>query len=225
MNRNGPQLIIQAIYVLNQGTIDSLVATTMLFSAMSVVICVFYMISRKMGNNNINRGKSTTTSLGRLNSMSHDDDSNDVVTTTTYKVEIKCDKFKTYHKYTHKLIGHCICSALGIDDIGNIEVFYVISAHKAIVCYVQVSNLNGTDSYNGEKSIFSIGQKNSNTNQAFIQEMMDKLEFSTEGTSNNMEVNVEYHTLGMLSVADLNDKRLEMDEKNKGAHVPVHIVA
>ena len=36
---------------------------------------------------------------------------------------------------------------------------------------------------------------------------------SSQGTSNNMnmEVTVEYHIFGMLSFADLNDKRYEMN--------------
>ena len=104
-------------------------------------------------------------------------------------------------------------------------VFYVVSGHEAIVSYIQVSNLNDND--DGEKSLFTIGNKNSQTNHAFIQEMMDKLKMLSDGTSNasDMQVTVEYHTLGMLSLADLNDKRFNMNEKNKGANVPVHIVA
>ena len=57
-----------------------------------------------------------------------------------YKMKIECDKLESYHKYTHKMLTKTICNVLSIDNTGNIEVFYIVSARNAIIAYIEVTN-------------------------------------------------------------------------------------
>ena len=55
-----------------------------------------------------------------------------------FKMKIECEKLKKHHKYTHKKVRKTICSTLGIDDNGSIQVFYIIPAHNSLVVYMEV---------------------------------------------------------------------------------------
>ena len=60
-------------------------------------------------------------------------------TKKVFKMKIESQKFQSYHRYTHKMLTKSICSVLNIDNIGYIEVFYIVSARNALNVFIQVT--------------------------------------------------------------------------------------
>ena len=97
----------------------------------------------------------------------------------SFKMQIECEKLKSYHQYTHEMIEKSMCYVLGIDNTGNIEVFYIVSAGDAIVVYVQVSEVE-IDANNMNKkgllsTILEFGVAGSSLNEALKQELNQRL--------------------------------------------------
>ena len=99
-----------------------------------------------------------------------------------FKMKIECSKFKSYHKYCHKMIEKSICHVLSIDNTGNIEVVYIVSARHAIIVYMQVSQvqIDCNDPTNDNKqglfsSMLEFDDKNSCLNEALKQELDERL--------------------------------------------------
>ena len=94
-------------------------------------------------------------------------------------MQMECEKLKSYHQYTHKMIEQSMCYVLGIDNTGNIEVFYIVSAGNAIVVYIQVSEVE-IDTNNMNKNgllstISEFGAEGSSLNEALKQELNQRL--------------------------------------------------
>ena len=114
--RNLPQFVIQVVYTHNTGSVDIFVFSAMLFSVLSALISV----SQQMKHRTIYRGNAEEQVKIFYSKK------------TTFKMKIECEKFRRQHRYTHKLLEKIICSTLGIDNRGNIEVFYIISARNSL---------------------------------------------------------------------------------------------
>ena len=106
----------------------------------------------------------------------------------TFKIKIECQNLKSYHKHTHKLLGKIICSTLGIDNRGNIEVFYVLSARQSLVAYLQISNANidGSKASNS-MSLFSrfvqIGNDKESISESFKLSLNEYLRLNVEAAN------------------------------------------
>ena len=47
-----------------------------------------------------------------------------------YQIRIECEYFQPCHRFTHKLICQSLSTALSIDNVGNIEVFYIYESYR-----------------------------------------------------------------------------------------------
>ena len=120
--------------------LDIFVASAMFFSTTSAMISISQQVSRKM----------------KQESEIHTSAKFFYRAKRTFKMKIECSKFERHHQYTHRLIEKTICSVLGIDNAGNIEVFYIIPIRHAIIAYMEVSNIN-------IDSTGTVGNTNNNT--------------------------------------------------------------
>lgn len=172
--RNLPQIVIQVIYLLNVGSFDIIVASTMLFSTISVFFSISQAMSRRLTNKQF-----------ATNARFH------YRTKEIYKMKIECVQFKTWHRYTHTLLTNTICNVLGIDNMGNVQVFYVVPMRQGIMVYMEISNIDMYMDYESNKAkntsnntsnifskILEIGDNsNSTLNEQFKQELNEKLHF------------------------------------------------
>ena len=169
--RNFPQIVIQFIYIYETGSIDIFVLSAMLFSICSVIVSLFSAISGRFKEK-----------IKVLKSAEYHYTTKEVI-----KMKIECKKLQSYHQYTHKLLTEIICGVLCVDDIGNIEEFYVVSARNAIVAYLEIltcvmdsksarstsgSNVNNI---NDLSQIYQFAKSNCPLNVAFKQELNEKL--------------------------------------------------
>ena len=120
--RNFPQIIIQVLYIIEEEQVDIFVLSAMMFSSCSAFLSFCFAMS--------NRIKHTYIKEIEYHYRK----------TKVYKMRIECEKFGSQHKYTHKLLTKTICSILRLDNTGNIQVFYIVSARNAIIAYIEVSN-------------------------------------------------------------------------------------
>ena len=129
---NLPQVVLQIIYCSYKGEVDVFVATAMLFSILSIVLSSCRRIAYSRVCVNEKEKAKHNYRAQRL-----------------FKIKIESNKIKSHHAFTHTLLTHCICSALKMDNTGNIEVFYVYHVRHALVAYVEISNIESL----GQKSI------------------------------------------------------------------------
>ena len=66
------------------------------------------------------------------------EESSDALNENMYKMTIECNKFQPYHIHTYGLIEQALCSVLGIDNRGIIEVFYVAKMNFQIYIYLEL---------------------------------------------------------------------------------------
>ena len=105
-------------------------------------------------------------------------------------MKIECSQFSKYHRYIHTCVANVICGVLGIDNLGNIEIYHIVAIRNGIVVHLDVSNVGlgdiNTDSHvhtqdkiASSQSIYSkvvsIAQPGSKLNVAFKQELKDQL--------------------------------------------------
>ena len=180
-------MVIQVIYIWQAGgKTDIFVIGAMTFSLCSAIVSIFGAIS------------------GRLKYDYTKAEQYHYRVKQVYKMRIECDKLESYHKYTHKLMTKTLCSVLSIDNAGNIEVFYVVSARHSIIIFIQVSNtdvlreqpkLNPMNSQSmdretkqGPEGLFSLmnrlGEQQSVLNETLKQELNDKLNFGYPNDAN-----------------------------------------
>ena len=170
--RNFPQIVIQFIYIYETGSVDIFVSSAMLFSICSVIVSLFSALSGRF------KAKSKV-----LQSAEYHYTTKEVI-----KMKIECDKLKSYHKYIHKLLTEIICGVLCVDDIGNIEVFYIVSARNSIIAYIEIltclvdstsprstSSTMTSNLKNDLSQIYQFAESNSPLNVAFKQEINEKL--------------------------------------------------
>ena len=70
----------------------------------------------------------------------------------SYKMKIEFSQFTRYHRYTHTLLTNVVCSVLGIDNVGNIEIYYIVAIRNGIVVHMNVSNVGlGSSGSNSER--------------------------------------------------------------------------
>lgn len=123
-----------------------------------------------------------------------------------FKMRIDCQKLRSYHKYTHKILTKTMCYVSGIDNTGNIQVFYIVSARNAIIEYIEVTNadiglenriqsmpsLSDDDMMNasqGKKGslfvkIHQLDDNGGSLNDAFKQELNRKFNFKLSSSGN-----------------------------------------
>ena len=172
--------MIQAMYLSQSDSFDIFAANAMLFSVLSIMIGVFQQVSRIF--------KMKDSSIAAYNKLPPDSEESATIDTPTgqdnnnnmYKMTINCDKFKQYHIHTSKLIETALCHILGIDDAGQIEVFYSAFMNYNIYVYLQLSSKSvaSFDSINQRmlKSNFEkIGIEGDDRNEMFKQEIIDGL--------------------------------------------------
>lgn len=166
-HRNLPQFIIQLIYCFGYDNIDIFVINAMLFSTLSMIIHLLYSLSR--------RWKKNTSAA------------DDVI---SVEMTIECSKMKKYHAYTHNVLTHAICSALKIDETGNIQVFYIVHKNTSLIAHIDISDqaqslsqkrVNISTQESLLKKIAEISVPGSMANQAFIQQLSESLKFNAKG--------------------------------------------
>ena len=172
-----PQFIIQVVYTSQSGSMDIFVFSAMLFSVLSAMVS----ISQQLRNRTIYNG-------------SHFDLCGNYKPETvkrfynkkkTFKMKIECENLRKEHRYTHKLLEDIICSTLGIDNYGNIEVFYIIAARESLVAFIQVSNVNTNNSSltNSEslfKSLKQISMTQGSKSESFKLSLNERLQLGVE---------------------------------------------
>lgn len=195
-HRNLPQIVIQLIYMYQIGNIDVFAGSAMLFSLLSVIIGIFQQISRKMKSQA--SWWSADHNVVRINN--HDQ---------MYKMTIDCGTFRKYHIHCHSLLEKTICSVMGVDDNGWIEVFYTASAQDKIFCYFQVLKqpllqlvASSEQENQGQilsAKIFQIGEPGHNLNTMFKEEFSKGLTSTKTASVINMDVGVEYISQKLLN--------------------------
>ena len=170
--------MIQIAYISDTKSIDIFVISAMLFSVMSVIFNLFYAISRQM------KQRYKFASKQRLYYESK----------KVYKLKIECSKLESYHRYTHKLLQKLLCSVLGIDNSGNIEVFYIVPVRNGIIAHVQVlitkfdqhktkttRTANSTGANTDKAELFTrfeqVGKEGGELQEALKQELNNALKF------------------------------------------------
>ena len=130
-------------------------------------------------------------------------------------MKIQCEQFQRYHMYTHHLIETTLCRVLGIDNTGNIEVFYILPIRHALVVYLQVSNINvhatagnNIDNHkptptpeNDKQTLFAkfetIAWENGSLNEAFKHDLSKKLRlFKISGARDAATANLDAYNNG-----------------------------
>ena len=205
--RNIPQIVIQCLYIADTKSIDIFVISAMLFSVVSVIFNLFYEISRQLKH----RYKSSTQSLCSESQR-------------IYKIKILCEEIKSYHKYTHKLLAKLLCSVLGIDDSGNIQVFYIVGIRHGIIAHVEICTTNLDDDHDAtttiektkttgttdccpdKRQIFTrferIGKKGDKLNEALKQELNNALQLNLVDDEENSNEPGQDRNSNLISIGD-----------------------
>ena len=122
--RNIPQLAIQAIYIIDTGSFDIIVCNAMIFSIFSIVYRIFQAILRKSRQNSL-------VTKAEYHYRVHE----------LYAMKIVCDKFQSYHRFSHNTMTDILCSIFRIDNSSNnIEIFYIYSIRQGLIIYLELSN-------------------------------------------------------------------------------------
>ena len=57
-----------------------------------------------------------------------------------FRMKIKCSKFRSHHKFIHKLLNDAICNALQFESAPHIDVYYTSVLRHTIIVYIEVKN-------------------------------------------------------------------------------------
>ena len=186
-HRNLPQIAIQSIYIFQKsGSIDVFVISAMFFSVCSATISLITSISNRFKYNYMYSKSKKAKYHYRVKK--------------SFKMKIECDNLDSYHKYTHKMIEKSMCYVLGIDNTGNIEVFYIVSARNAIIVYMEISEVEI------EKMVSNAISNANNMNKKGL--LSTILEFGVEGSSLSEALKQEINQRLKLNVATKIDPTL-----------------
>ena len=183
---NIPQIFIQIVYMMSKGKVDIFALNAMLFSVLSAMVSFSYEISRKSKAISLSSDKRAKYFYRSRKS---------------YKMRIICEKLQSQHRYTHNLLTKIICHILGIDNVGNVQIFYTYNVRNAIIAYMEVSNVDFygnvvnvcvAELYDIEGKndqlfnyINMIGVEGSVLNQALKQELRCRLGWDSDNNNNN----------------------------------------
>ena len=117
IGRNAPQLVIQIIYAADTG-LDFIVFSTMLFSTLSLVIGILQQLSR----------------WSRMKQYKSESNVNYFL-----QIHIECTHLKSYHQYTHYVLGASLAHTLSIEKHAT-EVYYIYRTHDGIVAFAEVKD-------------------------------------------------------------------------------------
>lgn len=165
--RNLPQMVIQVLYIIDTGSFDIFVISAMGFGIVSIMVGISNVIAHQSNKD-----------------VSDDNQVYYYRVKNVFKIKIVCAKFKSVHKYTYKTMTSAMCDALGIDNAGNIEPFYIISIRHGLIAFVEVSDVeirrkNSQGESGLKHEIFDnmllLGQNGSEINTGFKEELNEKL--------------------------------------------------
>ena len=112
------------MYIREKGEIDVFIISAMIFSVISATFSLCLALSHRLKHEH------------KKNAQYH------YRTKKVFKMKIECQKFRSYHRYTHKMLTQSICSVLNIDNIGY---FFIVSARNALNVFIQVTQGMDTD--------------------------------------------------------------------------------
>ena len=207
--------MIQILYMIDTQSFDIFVISAFCFSCISIIFNLFYAISQRL---------KPQYKLSQQKQQQHQQQV--YGTQKVYKMKIVCEKLQSHHRYTHKVLTKSLCSVLGIDNCGDIEVFYVVSARQGIVAYIQVLNrkINSntyTNTIEGDSSklnklssrFLHISDPANPLNEALKQEINDHLKLNlTQTEPESIETTTTTITTQDIELNDIGDGALIGDK-------------
>ena len=202
---NIPQFSIQLYYIWNTNNISDsfIVVTAMIFSGSAIIIS---LLTTCLDSNRqaINKHNLTMKEYEFREKR-------------RYKMELICDEFKSYHKFTKSILNEIICNLLRI-DLFSCEVYYVYNMRNGIVCYIELTNVIEKNQSEIFVNMVSIGDNNgingkgSALNIAMKEDICTRFNFDKSGVD-LMEILVSIDEKGLEY--DKNLKIVSFDSNNE----------